>query len=116
MNSAFREAYDKLLQSISEQNTTLNNAPSYVSIYQQNFIEKKTFLRFRILAKILTVNDNTLVFRKKLRRIHREYQNEQRTVKHIQYGRLKFVTKTKSSTFSLFFFFDYLVIPHWINQ
>ena len=30
LNSAFREAYDKLLQSVSDQNTTLKNAPSYV--------------------------------------------------------------------------------------
>ena len=30
LNSAFREAFDKLLQSVSDQNTTLKNAPSYV--------------------------------------------------------------------------------------
>ncbi len=28
LNSAFREAFDKLLQSVSDQNTTLKNAPS----------------------------------------------------------------------------------------
>ena len=32
LNSAFREAFDKLLQSVSDQNTTLKNAPSYVSL------------------------------------------------------------------------------------
>jgi hypothetical protein len=32
LNSAFREAFDKLLQSVSDQNTTLKNAPSYVKI------------------------------------------------------------------------------------
>jgi non-canonical poly(A) RNA polymerase PAPD5/7 len=76
LNSAFREAYDKLLQSISEQNTTLKNAPS-------------------ILSKILTVSENTLLYRKELRRIYREYQNEQRTVKHIQYGRLNYTSLDK---------------------
>lgn len=37
IRSAFHEAYDKLLQSVSDQNTTLKNAPSYV------FFEKKIF-------------------------------------------------------------------------
>ncbi|CAF2338014.1 unnamed protein product [Rotaria sp. Silwood2] len=76
LNSAFREAYDKLLQSVSDQNTTLKNAPS-------------------ILSKIITVSENTLAYRKKLCMIYRDYQNEQRTVKYIQYGRLNYAPMDK---------------------
>ncbi|CAF0739752.1 unnamed protein product [Rotaria sp. Silwood1] len=76
LNSAFREAYDKLLQSVSDQNTTLKNAPS-------------------ILSKIITVSENTLSYRKKLRTIYRDYLNEQRTVKYIQYGRLNYTPMDK---------------------
>ncbi|CAF0728506.1 unnamed protein product [Adineta ricciae] len=77
INLAFREAYDKLLQSVSEQNTTLKNAPS-------------------ILSKIITVSENTLMYRKRLRTIYRDYLNEQRTVKYIQYGRLNYDSMNKS--------------------
>jgi hypothetical protein len=49
---------------------------------------------FSILSKILTVSENTLMYRKRLRTIYRDYQNEQRTVKCIQNGRAKFVEKT----------------------
>ncbi|CAF0915447.1 unnamed protein product [Adineta steineri] len=76
INSAFREAYDKLLQSVSDQNTTLKNAPS-------------------ILSKIITVSESTLKYRRRLRTIYRDYQNEQRTVKHIQYGRLNYTPMDK---------------------
>jgi hypothetical protein len=40
LNSAFREAFDKLLQSVSDQNTTLKNAPSLVKLneYQDSLI------------------------------------------------------------------------------
>ncbi|CAF4392721.1 unnamed protein product [Rotaria sp. Silwood2] len=72
LNSAFREAYDKLLQSVSDQNTTLKNAPS-------------------ILSKIITISESTLVYRRRLRTIYRDYQNEQRTVKQIQSGRSKYI-------------------------
>jgi hypothetical protein len=44
LNSALREAYDKLLQSVSDQNTTLKNAPSYVKIeFQLVFLLKFCF-------------------------------------------------------------------------
>ncbi|CAF3609284.1 unnamed protein product [Rotaria socialis] len=76
MNSAFREAYDKLLQSVSDQNTTLKNAPS-------------------ILSKIIAVSESTLLYRKRIRTIYRDYQNEQRTVKYIQYGRLNYAVTDK---------------------
>ncbi|CAF3893315.1 unnamed protein product [Rotaria magnacalcarata] len=76
MNSAFREAYDKLLQSVSDQNTTLKNAPS-------------------ILSKIITVSESTLLYRKRVRTIYRDYQNEQRTVKYIQCGRLNYAVTDK---------------------
>jgi DNA polymerase sigma len=45
LNSAFREAYDKLLQSVSEQNTTLKNAPSYVTSHLELSVDD-TFLFF----------------------------------------------------------------------
>ena len=45
----------------------------------------------RILSKILTVSESTLIYRKRLRSIYRDDQNEQRTVRQIQYGRLKYV-------------------------
>ncbi|UJR13771.1 hypothetical protein I4U23_000781 [Adineta vaga] len=71
LNSAFREAFDKLLQSVSDQNTTLKNAPS-------------------ILSKILTVSESTLNYRRRLRTIYRDNQNEQRTVRQIQHGRMNY--------------------------
>ncbi|CAF4538509.1 unnamed protein product, partial [Rotaria magnacalcarata] len=70
LNSAFREAFDKLLQSVSDQNTTLKNAPS-------------------ILSKILTVSESTLIYRKRLRSIYCDHQDEQRPVRQIQHSRLK---------------------------
>lgn len=44
-----------------------------------------------ILSKILTVSESTLIYRKRLRSIYRDDQNEQRTVRQIQYGRVKYV-------------------------
>jgi len=76
LNSAFREAFDKLLQSVSDQNTTLKNAPS-------------------ILSKILTVSETTLIYRKRLRSIYRDHQNEQRTMRQIQCGRLNYAPLEK---------------------
>lgn len=76
LNSAFREAFDKLLQSVSDQNTTLKNAPS-------------------ILSKILTVSETTLIYRKRLRSIYRDHQNEQRTMRQIQCGRLNYTPLEK---------------------
>ncbi|CAF1254347.1 unnamed protein product [Rotaria magnacalcarata] len=71
LNSAFREAFDKLLQSVSDQNTTLKNAPS-------------------ILSKILTVSESTLIYRKRLRSIYCDHQDEQRPVRLIQHSRLNY--------------------------
>lgn len=68
---AFREAYDKLLQSISEQNTTLKNAPS-------------------ILSKIISISEQTIIHRKNLRKTYRLYTNYQQTLKSIQDGRINF--------------------------
>ena len=48
-------------------------------------------LPFSILSKILTVSESTLIYRKRLRSIYRDYQNEQRTMRQMQYGRLKYV-------------------------
>jgi len=76
LNSAFREAFDKLLQSVSDQNATLKNAPS-------------------ILSKILSVSENTLSYRKRLRSIYRDNQNEQRTVRQIHHGRMNYTPMDK---------------------
>jgi hypothetical protein len=46
---------------------------------------------FSILSKILTVSESTLIYRKRLRSIYRDSQNEQRTVRQIQHGRMKYV-------------------------
>ena len=46
---------------------------------------------FSILSKILTVSESTLIYRKRLRSIYRDHQNEQRTVRQIQHGRMKYV-------------------------
>jgi hypothetical protein len=54
---------------------------------------KLCFLYFSILSKILTVSESTLIYRKRLRSIYRDHQNEQRTVRQIQYGRLKYVNE-----------------------
>ncbi len=51
------------------------------------------FCFLSILSKILTVHENTLLYRQRLCKIYCDYQNEQRTVKQIQNGRLKFVKK-----------------------
>lgn len=89
LNSAFREAFDKLLQSVSDQNTTLKNAPSYV-LHDKRFILIIDFYhKFRILSKIITVSESTLIYRKRLRSIYRDYQNEQRTMRQIQCGRIR---------------------------
>ena len=54
------------------------------------FLDYFYYLRFfSILSKIITVSESTLLYRKRLRTIYRDYLNEQRTVKHIQYGRMK---------------------------
>jgi len=76
LNSAFREAFDKLLQSVSDQNATLKNAPS-------------------ILSKILSVSESTLIYRKRLRSIYRDNQNEQRTVRQIHHGRMNYTPMDK---------------------
>ncbi len=76
------------MQSVSDQNTTLKNAPSLVKFneYQESFI-----YYFSILSKILTVSESTLIYRKRLRSIYRDDQNEKRTVRQIQHGRMKYV-------------------------
>ncbi len=50
------------------------------------------FYFFSILSKILTVSESTLIYRKRLRSIYRDYQNEQRTVRQI-HGRMKYEEK-----------------------
>ncbi|CAF1354964.1 unnamed protein product [Rotaria sordida] len=66
-----------ILVKLDDQNTTLKNAPS-------------------ILSKIITISESTLVYRRRLRTIYRDYQNEQRTVKQIQSGRSNYVLLDKS--------------------
>jgi hypothetical protein len=51
----------------------------------------KSFI-FSILSKILTVSESTLSYRKRLRSIYRDDQNEKRTVRQIQHGRMKYVS------------------------
>ena len=65
------------------------------------------FSTFSILSKIITVSENTLMYRKRLRTIYRDYLNEQRTVKYIQYGRLKCVFHIESTQFLFLFIFSY---------
>ena len=61
----------------------------------RSVVPDSLLFHFSILSKILTVSESTLIYRKRLRSIYRDYQNEQRTVKHIQCGRLKFVEEKK---------------------
>lgn len=109
IHSAFREAYDKLVQSISEQNTTLKNAPSYASLL--NCCSSNLFdLFFSILSKIISVSEQTINYRKDLRRIYRFYTNQQQTLKFIQDGRIKFDFQIKSTTIIIIirmFYFSY---------
>lgn len=51
------------------------------------------FFIFSILSKILTISESTLIYRKRLRSLYRDHQNEQRTVRQIQQGRMKYEQK-----------------------
>ena len=56
---------------------------------------------FSILSKIITVSESTLIYRKRLRTIYLDYQNEQRTVQCIRYGRWKYLQFFFSFSFSI---------------
>lgn len=54
------------------------------------FLRIRLIYFFSILSKIISVSEQTINYRKDLRRIYRFYTNQQQTLKFIQDGRIKF--------------------------